>query len=102
MSRPFGSAGPLRAAVGATAALLLLSLLPVAAASSTAPGPPAAAVTLGRLRADGRFLRDDEGRAVVLRGFNVSQKTAPYVPTWLTDDDAALMASLGANVARVA
>jgi endoglycosylceramidase len=76
-----------------SAAVLLVAAVPVGA--QPAPG-------LDRLRAAGRFVVDDSGRVVILRGFNVSQRRPPYVPTWLSDTDAARMASLGANVARIA
>ena len=76
--------------------------LAVALLAATVPVGAQPAAGLDRLHAAGRFLVDDAERVVILRGFNVSQRRHPYVPTWLSDTDAARMASLGANVARIA
>lgn len=50
----------------------------------------------------GRWLVDDEGRVVVLHGFNVERKLPPYAPTEFGEADARLLAENGFTVVRIA
>ena len=65
-------------------------------------GPSAQAAT-PRLRHAGRWITDAHGRVVVLHGFNMVDKLAPYYPSAIGfgADDAAFLARLGFNVVRV-
>jgi endoglycosylceramidase len=69
---------------------------------------PAIATTPQSFAADGPFLHDASGRAVLLRGVNAVYKLPPYTftteagqPNSLTDADAAAMATLGYDVVRL-
>jgi endoglycosylceramidase len=59
----------------------------------------------GQLHRDGRWVVDEHGRVVLLRGVNVVWKAAPYVPPdapgGLTDADMALIAGHGFDVVRL-
>ena len=54
-------------------ALAALLAVPTSAAAATAGS--------GRLHPDGRWLRDDKGRVVIIHGLQVAHKTAPYEPS---------------------
>lgn len=58
----------------------------------------------GPLRADGRWLRDQQGRVVILHGLQLAHKTAPYYPppASFTDDDVRLIREAGFNSVRLA
>jgi len=51
---------------------------------------------------DGRFIRDAEGRVLVLRGVNLANasKSAPFLPSWLEPGTFADIARRGFNVVR--
>lgn len=74
------------------AALLLAGNVP-----AEADPPP------GKLGHTGRWLTDAHGRVVVLHGFNLVAKSAPYTPASVgfDADDAAFLASEGFNTVRV-
>lgn len=72
-------------------AALLLSWLPLNA--SAAASQP--------LTANGPFLHDAYGRAVLLRGVNAVYKVPPYAVPDFPQSDAALMQALGFDVVRV-
>jgi endoglycosylceramidase len=67
-------------------------------AESTGEEPP-------QLRRDGRWLVDAEGRAVIVHGFNLVWKRAPYVPpdtaAGFTEADADWLARYGFNGVRL-
>src|SRR3546814_14412781 len=58
----------------------------------------------GPLRADGRWLRDAQGRIVILPGLQLAHKTAPYYPppAGFTDDAVRLIRAAGFNAVRPA
>jgi len=49
----------------------------------------------------GKYLTDNQGRAVLFHGVNIIRKLAPYWPSTLTAADAALLADEGFNAARI-
>ena len=65
--------------------------------------PVAADPSPGKLGHAGRWLTDAHGRVVLLHGFNLVAKSAPYTPASVgfDDDDAAFLASEGFNTVRV-
>ncbi|MGH8505517.1 MAG: cellulase family glycosylhydrolase [Stenotrophobium sp.] len=72
---------------------------------STAPAADAAVpMPTGPLRADGRWLRDQQGRVVILHGLQLAHKTAPYYPppASFTEDDVRLIREAGFNAVRLA
>jgi len=54
----------------------------------------------GRLRVEGRFLRDPSGRAVLLRGVNVGLKRAPFLAPHTEADVRALVHATGIDYVR--
>jgi endoglycosylceramidase len=82
----------LSTAVAALAAVVTASL----AASASAAQPPPIAHT-------GRWLTDTSGRVLIVHGFNMVYKVAPYYPAaaGFGAPDAALLQHLGFNVVRV-
>lgn len=93
----------MRLCLAAAAAALLLG-----AAGCGSSDVPAAADTLprstGPLRADGRWLRDQQGRVVILHGLQLAHKTTPYYPPpeSFTADDVRLIRDAGFNAVRLA
>lgn len=74
-------------------------------AQSTAPvATDAAQRSTGPLRADGRWLRDQQGRVVILHGLQLAHKTTPYYPPpdSFTADDVRLIREAGFNAVRLA
>ena len=65
-----------------------------------APAAGAGPVTSPLTRA-GKWLVDDQGRAVTMHGVNVVHKVAPYYPDTFTARDAAFLADEGVTVARI-
>lgn len=87
----------------AAAAVLMLG----AAGCGPSDAPATADVmqrSTGPLRADGRWLRDQQGRVVILHGLQLAHKTAPYYPppASFTEDDAQLIRDAGFNSVRLA
>lgn len=80
--------------------LVVLCLL-----GGVAPAAPADARTVRplTLRAEGRWLVDDQSRVRMLHGINVVYKRPPYVPSraQFNEADARLIRSLGFNVVRL-
>lgn len=86
----------------ALSALLGVALL-LAAAVGSLPSPALAVSTsTPDVHRVGRWLVDNEGRVVVLHGFNVERKIPPYVPTEFGESDARLLAENGFTVVRLA
>src|SRR4051794_1754952 len=84
---------PRRLLCAAAAVTLMLLLAPAALAAG---GPVS-----GRLSRTGMWTTDAEGRVVVVHGFNVIKKVAPFVRTRFTDQDARLLADEGFTTARI-
>ncbi len=65
------------------------------ASAGTAPAP---------VSTNGRWLVDDQGRTIYVRGLQIAHKTTPYLPpsASITDADAQLMKGLGINSVRLA
>lgn len=84
--------------------LILLTVLIAACAAEpdpAAPSAPAAAELPKPLHVAGRYLRDEQGRAVLLHGVNwVGNKLAPYGAD-VTEGEAAQIAALGMNHVRL-
>ena len=82
-------------------AVAMLTLL--AACEKPAPPTQTAAVSPSRLGHAGRWLTDDKGRAVILRGFNMVNKFPPFTLSAIGfgEEDAALLAKEGFNAVRV-
>src|SRR5687768_5331667 len=74
----------------------MLAMLVVAAPAPADPGSR----NLGH---EGRWITDDRGRVVVLHGFNVINKSAPFTAPVIGfgADDAAFLASEGFNAVRL-
>ncbi|MBI4617744.1 MAG: glycoside hydrolase family 5 protein [Planctomycetes bacterium] len=68
----------------------------------TGPTPPAPPSRYRPLRAEGRWLRDAQGRAVFLRGYNYSHlsKTPPFT-SWIAEEHFDRLVSMGANCVRL-
>ena len=83
--------------------LAVAMLTVLAACEKPAPTTPSAAASPSRLGHAGRWLTDDKGRAVILRGFNMVNKFPPYTltATGFGEEDAALLAKDGFNAVRV-
>jgi endoglycosylceramidase len=83
---------------------LAVAILTVLAACEK-PVPPAQSAVAApqRLGHAGRWLTDDKGRAVILRGFNMVNKFPPYTLSAIGfgEEDAALLAKDGFNAVRV-
>jgi|SRR6476659_1210203 endoglycosylceramidase len=64
---------------------------------------PSSAASPQRLGHAGRWLTDDQGRVVILRGFNMVNKFAPFTlsAAGFGEEDAALLAKDGFNAVRV-
>lgn len=78
--------------------------LPVPQASSpTEQTPPETPppVPPKSLTKSGKWIVDEYGRVVITHGFNIAQKTTPFYPNFLTEDDAKFLRSQGFNVARI-
>jgi endoglycosylceramidase len=111
-----GHAGPRRRSgrllVAMVAAVVVLASGLDAPAEAHPPSAARVARTgqaLGQLHPDGRFLRDGQGRAVILHGLFGVWKTARWAPTdsdtdpaGFTRTDAAHVAALGFDVFRLA
>jgi endoglycosylceramidase len=65
---------------------------------------PGSAFAAGALYPAGRWLKDAEGRVVIIHGLQVAHKTAPYYPppASFSDADGALISSWGFNAVRLA
>jgi endoglycosylceramidase len=87
---------------GLLCALLAAALL-AAGTGARAGDPRAAAAPLALLGHAGRWITDGQGRVVILHGFNVVAKSAPYYPASIgyDEDDAAFLQDEGFNVMRV-
>ena len=74
-------------------------MLALALVGSCAPALPAAAAPSH----EGRWITDERGRVVVLHGFNMVAKVAPYTAqsVGFGDDDAEFLAANGFNVVRL-
>src|SRR5215211_1400502 len=87
-------------------AVVRRGLLLVAVLTAWLAGVPAAApaVVRGPFHPDGRWLKDQHGRVVIVHGLQVAHKTRPYHPSvrQLNADDAYVMRSLGFNAVRLA
>jgi len=88
-----------RLGVGLVLVLLAAALwLPAPASAHDGDAPP-------QLHRKGRWLVDDQGRTVIVHGFNMVYKLAPYTPpddpAGFTDADADWLADNGFNAARV-
>ena len=90
---------PMLAATALAAALLAL-LAACDKPGATAPSTAAAPQRLGHA---GRWLTDAQGRAVILRGFNMVNKFAPFTlsATGFGEEDAVLLQKDGFNAVRV-
>jgi endoglycosylceramidase len=68
------------------------------------PATAAAAPTLRRIHPDGRWLKDDRGRVVIIHGLQVAHKTAPYYPPpqSFTGSDGQNLEDWGFNGVRLA
>jgi endoglycosylceramidase len=84
----------MRKAVTVALALMVVALVPSAAAATGSP-------VRGPVHRADRWLVDDQGRVVVLHGFNVVQKNPPYVRTEFGKQDARLLARNGFTVVRL-
>ncbi len=80
-------------------ALLAAYLLSLAACGESTTEPTVAG---GAVRRVGPWLVDDQGRVIVVHGFNIVRKTAPFVATEFGPSDARLLADEGFTVARIA
>lgn len=74
--------------------LIGLLLLPAGATPATAASSPG-------ISANGPFLHDASGRALILRGVNAVYKVPPYAIPSFPAADAALMQALGFDIVRV-
>ena len=85
---------------GLLAAWVAAALLSGGAADASASNP---GVT-GPLRAEGRWLKDTQGRIVIVHGLQLAHKRPPYHPprTSFSDADARLINRLGFNAIRLA
>jgi endoglycosylceramidase len=68
---------------------------------SLARGPVSGRPVTGRLARTGAWVTDPQGRVVVMHGFNVVKKLAPFYPSRFTVRDARLLADEGFTVARI-
>ena len=66
------------------------------AAALAATGPVTA-----RLIRDGRWIVDSQGRVVIVHGFDILKKLAPYYPSKFTAADARFLADEGFTAARI-
>src|ERR1700742_2350543 len=82
---------------------LAVAMLTMLAACEKPVPPQSAAASPQRLGHAGRWLTDDKGRAVILRGFNMVNKFPPYTlsATGFGEEDAVLLAKDGFNAVRV-
>ena len=71
-------------------AAAVVGMAPVSAQSSELP-----------ITRAGSWLIDSSGRVVVLHGFDIVRKTAPWLPTHFSAQDAAFLRSEGFNAARI-
>jgi endoglycosylceramidase len=99
MSRSAGRA-PI---AGLLCALLAASLLAAGTGARARDVPSAAAAPLALLGHAGRWITDGQGRVVILHGFNLVAKSAPYYPASIgyDEDDAAVLQDEGFNVMRL-
>jgi endoglycosylceramidase len=80
-------------------ALVAVTLLAIAVASASAyvSGGP----ITGPLRRDGASVADAAGRVIIVHGFNLVHKTAPFTPDTFSAQDARFLASEGFTAARI-
>ncbi len=88
------------------AALLTCTLVAACSDNSVLNPPPSnPSPTAPKLHRDGRWIRDDAGRVVLLHGVNAVWKIAPYFPpdeaAGFTAADADFLAANGFNVVRL-
>ncbi|HZP13621.1 MAG TPA: cellulase family glycosylhydrolase [Nevskiaceae bacterium] len=87
------------------AALLACTLVACSDNSVLNPPPSNPSPTAPKLHRDGRWIRDDAGRVVLLHGVNAVWKVAPYFPpdeaAGFTEADADYLAANGFNVVRL-
>lgn len=88
--------------LAALLALVSAGLLAPSCNPPASPTPPAATARYRPIRAEGRWLRDGEGRVVFLRGINYSHlsKTPPFT-SWMRAEHFDRIASLGFNCVRL-
>jgi len=71
-------------------------------AAAVAAGPQPDEVAPGQFGRSGAWITDQHGRVMVMHGFNIVRKTAPYDPQGFGERDAAFLAEQGFNLARIA
>ena len=89
---------------GLTALLLaFLTLLPLIGCRPTAPKPTTPAPSKYKpFRAEGKWIRDAQGRVVFLRGLNYSNRSKrPPFTTWMRESHFDQMAYMGCNAVRL-
>jgi endoglycosylceramidase len=98
---------PSRTTTKSMSTLLLLALLGCgttrAPTEEGAPPPSLAALPVGPVGHEGRWLTDSQGRVLLVHGVNMVNKTAPYTPAaaGFSDADATWLADNGLLVVRV-
>ena len=82
----------------------LLPVLVAAALAAALLAPGAARAITGPFHTDGRWIKDPEGRTVIVHGLQIAHKLPPYHPRprEFGARDARLIAGLGLDVVRVA
>jgi endoglycosylceramidase len=87
--------------VGLIALLCLCVAIGGVSVQPTYASPHTSSVTQSQVRRAGHWLVDGQGRVLVLHGFNVIRKTAPYYPTHFTDRDAHYLVNHGFDAVRI-
>ena len=85
-------------------ALLVRAAARLALCAALALAAPGSAVASAALHPHGGWIKDAQGRVVIVHGLQVAHKTAPYhpPPASFSDTDGALISSWGFNAVRLA